>query len=309
MKILIAHDGSDCSKAAIYDLKRAALPKKVKAMVCSIADVPALAPNIIESPNLAPEYVFAFQNAFEQGKEALREAEGFASEGSAMVKKLFPDWELESQAKSDSPSHGIVEKADAWKPDLLVIGSHGRSVVGRLLFGSTSMSVLNRVTCNVRIGRGRIVENLEPVRIVLSIDGSEPSMRAADHLLSRHWPKGSSVHIVTAVDARIITAITFPGAGLKKWFQENDQDPLAWVYRMHESLEKKMKEAGLIVSTLIKEEDPKDVLLDEAAEWGADCIFLGSRGLGLGERLFLGSVSSAIAARAHCSVEIIKGGS
>jgi nucleotide-binding universal stress UspA family protein len=309
MKILIAHDGSDCSKAAIVDLRRAAMPKKARAMVCSIADVPVLAPNLVESPNLSPEYVFAFQNAYEHGKDALREAEGFALEGAVLIKKLFPDWEVAHQAVTDSPSHGIVEKANAWNPDLLVVGSHGHSVVGRLLFGSTSMSVLNRVGCSVRIGRGRIMENLEPVRVVLAVDGSEPSMLAADKILERPWPKGSAIHIVTAVDARIVTAIAFPSAAIKKWFHEKDQDPLAWALRMHESLQKKMEHAGLIVSTLVKEEDPKDVLLDEAADWGADCIFLGSRGLGLGERLFLGSVSSAIAARAHCSVEIIKGGS
>ncbi len=308
MKILIAHDGSDCSKAAIYDLCRASLPKISQAVVCSVADIPVMIPHVIDSVDLQPEYAFAYQNAFEQSKETLSVAEGLAHEGAAITRKLFPDWKVEARAVSDSPSHGIVEIAKEWKPDLLVIGSHGRSVVGRLLFGSTSMSILNRVGCSVRIGRGRAVENVEPVRIVLAVDGSEASLLAADKILERSWPKGTSIHLITAVDARIVTAIAFPSAGIKKWFRDKDQDPLAWVCRMHEALQKRFEHAGLIATTLVKEEDPKDVILDEAAEWGADCIFLGSRGLGLGERLFLGSVSSAIAARAHCSVEIIKGG-
>jgi hypothetical protein len=53
---------------------------------------------------------------------------------------------------------------------------------------------------------------------------------------------------------------------------------------------------------------PKSVLPDEAASWGADCIFVGARGLSRFERFRLGSVSAATAACAHCSVEIVRFG-
>jgi nucleotide-binding universal stress UspA family protein len=56
----------------------------------------------------------------------------------------------------------------------------------------------------------------------------------------------------------------------------------------------------------LKEEEPKRLLLGEAESWGADCIFVGARGMGRVERFMLGSVSSAVAARAQCSVEIVR---
>ena len=62
-----------------------------------------------------------------------------------------------------------------------------------------------------------------------------------------------------------------------------------------------------VVSTVV-EGDPKQVLLNEAQDWGADCIFLGSLGLTRFERFLLGSVSTAVVARAHCSVEIHRTG-
>jgi nucleotide-binding universal stress UspA family protein len=65
---------------------------------------------------------------------------------------------------------------------------------------------------------------------------------------------------------------------------------------------------GLQVSTLVKQEDPKQLLCEEAERWGADCIFVGAKGVGRLERLLIGSVSSAVAARAHCSVEVIRPG-
>jgi nucleotide-binding universal stress UspA family protein len=65
--------------------------------------------------------------------------------------------------------------------------------------------------------------------------------------------------------------------------------------------------SDISVSTELLAGDPKHVLVDEAAHWGADCIFIGSRGLSRWERLLLGSVSTAVATRAHCPVEVVRG--
>jgi len=52
---------------------------------------------------------------------------------------------------------------------------------------------------------------------------------------------------------------------------------------------------------------PKNELPRVAEEWGADCIFVGSTGFSNRfERFVLGSVSAAVAARAHCSVEVVR---
>jgi nucleotide-binding universal stress UspA family protein len=64
--------------------------------------------------------------------------------------------------------------------------------------------------------------------------------------------------------------------------------------------------AELKTDVVVKEEEPKRLLVAEAESWGADCIFVGARGMGRIERFLLGSVSSAVAARAHCSVEVVR---
>ena len=53
-------------------------------------------------------------------------------------------------------------------------------------------------------------------------------------------------------------------------------------------------------------EEPKRLLLSEAESHDADCIFVGARGLSRFERLLLGSVSTAVVTRAHCSVEVVR---
>ena len=68
----------------------------------------------------------------------------------------------------------------------------------------------------------------------------------------------------------------------------------------------KLRAAELVASSVIKKGDPKRVLVDESEHWGADSIFVEARGLRLIERFLLGSVSAAVATRAHCSVEVVR---
>jgi nucleotide-binding universal stress UspA family protein len=69
-----------------------------------------------------------------------------------------------------------------------------------------------------------------------------------------------------------------------------------------------LHEAGLKVETHLLSGDPKRELLGHAQAWEANTIFLGARGLHHGGRLALGTTASAVAARAHCSVEIARPG-
>lgn len=62
----------------------------------------------------------------------------------------------------------------------------------------------------------------------------------------------------------------------------------------------------LSVTPVLLEGRPKDVILDEAEKWFPDLIVVGSHGYGKVRRIFLGSVSLAIALNASCSVEIVR---
>ena len=50
------------------------------------------------------------------------------------------------------------------------------------------------------------------------------------------------------------------------------------------------------------------VIIREAERWSADCIFVGAKGQSAIERFLLGSVSASVAARAPCSVEVVRQG-
>lgn len=53
------------------------------------------------------------------------------------------------------PGEAIVEAATGEQVDMIVVGSHGRSGVGRMLLGSVSDFVVRRAPCPVLVVRGR----------------------------------------------------------------------------------------------------------------------------------------------------------
>jgi nucleotide-binding universal stress UspA family protein len=63
---------------------------------------------------------------------------------------------------------------------------------------------------------------------------------------------------------------------------------------------------SLQTETAVRDGDPRTVILDEAKDWGADLIVLGSHGHSGLERWLLGSVARSIVDHAPCSVEVVR---
>lgn len=91
-----------------------------------------------------------------------------------------------------------------------------------------------------------------------------------------------------------------------RWVEVVDEEEWGWVRQVFEPSAEKLRRAGLDATVVLRKGNPKQGLIEEAEEWGADSIFVGAKGIRSVERLLLRSVSSAVAARAHCSVEVVR---
>lgn len=292
MKILIGYDGSDCSERMLWDLKHAGLPNQVEVLVMSVAE-----------HWLAPPTSFGGVDVhLTEAPDEEQNTRTMAAQAQSLIAYHFPEWEITTEAVWGMPATKLIEKADEWKPDLLVVGSHGRGTLGRFFLGSVSQKVLHEAHCSVRIARGTAKEVDTPTRILLALDGSKGAMAAVDAIVARNWPTESQVRVVNATWSVPPVTAGRMAAPITAWIAEENE-------RIATALEvttAKLQGAGLIVSSVMEEEEPKDLICKEAERWGADCIFLGARGMGPVERLMIGSISSGVAARAACSVEVIR---
>ena len=134
-----------------------------------------------------------------------------------------------------------------------------------------------------------------PRRIVVGVDGSEPSKAAL------RW----SVPIAAALGARIeaVIAWEYPStfAGPVYVDTRPDVDAETIVRETLDGVFGSQRPPGL---TVVVEQGPaRNVLLD--ASDGAEMLVVGSRGHGGFVGLLLGSVSAACAEHAHCPVVVI----
>lgn len=307
-RILIAYDGSPCADAAIADLASAGLPADLEAAIISVADVWLPANTGTPLPDFPAADSPAVRRAREQASLALAEARALAERAAAHLKSLHPGWKVESIACADSPAWGVLNKCVEWRANLVVLGSHGRSTLERLFLGSVSQKVAAEAPCSVRISRPRRSSAHARSRVLVAVDGSGSSAAAVRAVAGRAWPDFSEFRIVTVMDARLETAIMWPESVAAQWVREADTAARDALLRMLEESAKVLSGAGLRVETELLTGEPKNELLAHAEAWEADAIFLGARGLHHGERLALGTMASAIAGRAHCSVEIVRPG-
>jgi nucleotide-binding universal stress UspA family protein len=304
MKILLAYDGSSCADAALNDLQRAGLPAVAEVRILSVAEV-FLPPPPDETAVGAEQIPVAVQRAHARALQDVEEARSLAMQARDRVLERFPSWQVQADARADSPAWAVIKEADAWQPDLLVVGSQGRSALGRLVIGSVSHRVVTEARCSVRVARGRSVTDDIPIRLVLGIDGSAGAVAAVQAMAARTWPGGTEARLLAALEPRMSTARSSVLPAIAAWVRKDDADDLAWVPRMVDALAERLRAAGVTVSSVLKEGDPKRLLLEEAEQWNADTICIGARGLSGVARFVLGSVSTAVAMRAPCSVEVI----
>jgi len=307
MKILIGYDGSECADAALQDLKQAGLDTEADVLVMCVADV-FVPPSIDEVDDSYPVYIpEGVKRAHERARRKLEEAEDLAKRVSDQIKSQFPAWTVDSQAEADSPAWALLRKADAWKPDLIVMGARGQSVFGgRLILGSISQRVLYEAHCSVRIGRGPYKNPEKPVRLLIGVDSSADSNAAVEAVCNRQWPRGTEVGLLVVVDTVMPLSSSPSEPAATKWIEVADERNWYQVRGIFEPAAQRIRSAGLHAEVLIRRGNPADEILEEAHTWGADCIFVGARGTRGIDRLLLGSVSSAVSSRAHCSVEIVR---
>jgi nucleotide-binding universal stress UspA family protein len=142
------------------------------------------------------------------------------------------------------------------------------------------------------------------MRILLAVDGSAPSQDAIEEVAARSWPTGSMARVIFVVRHYVPPATELVPGGLtpQDVLQQHERDAQQIVDRAAERLTR----SGLSVDTAVRQGDPRTVIVDDAADWGADLIVMGSHGHTGLTRLLLGSVTQAVVAHAPCSVEVVR---
>lgn len=146
MKILLAVDGSAYSDAAIEEFLRRPWPSQSEVKVITAFETPMMVG--MEPWAAAPTY-------FDQLESGVREAAKAVINSALQKLKTIEGSKLKisSEALQGPPRQVIVEEAERWGADLIIMGSRGLGAWNRLLLGSVSSAVVHHANCSVEIVR------------------------------------------------------------------------------------------------------------------------------------------------------------
>ena len=306
-KILIAYDGSECADAALDDLRRAGLPANADALVVSVIEswLPPPPPSGYEILEAVEENLSSDNLAAKRESEILSQARELATKAARRIHSAFPNWKLRTEAYYGSPASELLAKADEWKPNLIVVGSHGRSAIGRFVLGSVSHKIVTEARCSVRIARAHAKRRASRLRLIVGVDGSACAEAAVREVAKRKWPVNLEVRLVAVYDTVDPTLLGAFIRAVVEWTVDENKKALERASQVASALAKVLTKK-FSTSSVARQGNPKRVLVEEAERWKADCIFVGASGLSRVDRFLLGSVSAAVAARSHCSVEVVR---
>lgn len=221
------------------------------------------------------------------------DARSYLTEVAARLRDSHPGLGVGIDVPWGSPVTGLVRASETAR--LLVLGSSAHSG-----FGAVVTPVAAHARCPVLVvpedGGGE-----EPRRVVVGVDGSEPSLRALDTALTIADAGGVVTCVAawrTEVEGGML--VSWPVADASATVEERFEEVLerALVQRAGEH-------PGVGTRSVVRHGHAADVLLDVAREVDADLVVVGSRGHGGFVGLLLGSVSRRLLNHADRPVLVV----
>jgi nucleotide-binding universal stress UspA family protein len=297
MKIMIAYDGSPYADAAIEDLRRAGLPEKGEALVASVADLSKTA--IANSYEIGVLGKFVSSKLVEKTieltmKESAQlqyEVEKLAVSAAERVHEILPRWRVCHQTTVGGVADELLKTAAEWKPDLIIVGSHGRTALGRFFLGSVSKEIAERARCSVRVVRQTsAAAAAAPNKVIIgasSLPDAEEVIRAVGR---RKWSlENTEMRLIVADDGISAGRISAVYPYAKAIFEQSVEE---------------LQRLGLEVSVVIRSGATDRILLEEAKIWNADSIFVFNEKTRTEKGL--GELATSLITSAKCPVEVLR---
>lgn len=154
LRILLATDGSDVSLVASQAVAETIWPPDSELKVVSVVN---------------PMMYSLEEIGFFPGKRTDR---AYRAIGETMDLLKGTPLKISGEVIAGRTAREIIDRAKNWHADLIVVGTHQRRGLKRLLWGSSSAAVANRAHCSVRVIHGRRVSHNQ------SLDRSERSKKS-----------------------------------------------------------------------------------------------------------------------------------
>ena len=144
--ILVAVDGSEISKQALYEAIDLAKDQKAKLRIIHVVDE-----YIVDYSGIGIDYDKYEASMKEYGEKILKDMEEIARQSNTDFESKL----VELKTNQGRVEQKIIEQAKNWPADLIVIGTHGRRGLSHLFLGSVAEGVVRIASMPVLLIRGK----------------------------------------------------------------------------------------------------------------------------------------------------------
>jgi nucleotide-binding universal stress UspA family protein len=141
------------------------------------------------------------------------------------------------------------------------------------------------------------------------VDGSTCSDAAVENVAARQWPAGTKILVFSAYEPARLMAMTETWAPPQGFYETLEKTGKQRAEQLTARASERLRGAcapGVDILQEVSRGLAKEVILEAADRLGADLIVVGSHGYQGWKRMWLGSVSHAVASHAQCSVLIVR---
>jgi nucleotide-binding universal stress UspA family protein len=290
--ILVATDGSAPARAALAAAVGFPWPKRTRAHA-------VVARRGFASTQVAAEWPVTVWDALDASLARVRE------DARRRLARRFPN--ADAVVVDQPPVTAILAEARRVGATVVVVGSRGHGAVGRLVLGSVSRGVVRSARCPVLVVKGRPRRTR---RLVIGLDGSPNSRRAAALVGRLPAPPGGSVRLVAVVEPVRVPSMGLVPASIRAEVAAQAKELTAQrvqaARRELVTAARPLARAGWTVRQEIRQGVPLPELLAAVTAARADALVLGARGVGGVARLLLGSVAEGALGRATVPVLVVR---
>ena len=255
----------------------------------------------------------------------LRDLEEAKTQARTLGQDLLEHWRHEARrqhvtvslwlAERPDVAEALCEAAQAEGCDLIVLGTHGRTGLPRLLLGSVAEHVARLAPTPILLVRGDAAQQ-PPVftRVLLATDGSPEGTRALEHADGLAQGLGARLTLL-----HVAFDVGYAPKHLGRYQQYTDPETLERQFAQSRAHLREQGQTLLAeakghchspeVETVLREslyELTSEVICKVAEERGHDLIVMGTHGYTGLRRFLLGSVASEVAHRAKQPVLLVR---
>jgi nucleotide-binding universal stress UspA family protein len=202
------------------------------------------------------------------------------------------------------PAAEIVAYATAHPISLIAMATHGRSGIGRWIFGSVAQAVLHVAPVPLLLVRGTApVRRARPYRTILvPMDGSAFAEQALDEAYALAVVNGASLVLMAAV----LDSVDPTGLDIPIWVQQARESNAVEMETYLRQQAKRLQTAGLTVETQIIAGEPAEAILRAGDLTNADLIVMATHGRTGLQQLRMGSVALKVVQGSNRPVILVR---